>query len=335
MQVVRLLVNLVSVSLMVMPEMCFSAPRQLDSVMATTPSHVEHVIPAPLKIEHVGNFIGLEGWKRNATGDLVVDKSRMLFTSGDQSASIPLHSILSVKVTHDDVALIKGAMGTMASMAPYGAGQVFSAIRPASDTLTMLYRDRFHGIHASVINLPKGAGDQVENTLLAFKVAVGEMPASTIFGRPESPISNKTVPRNAAGKPSVEVRLLSKAVDGIPFSYAAAGYEDLVVELEASNLFAHVWRQDDVQQRSDDLVLRVQILDLKKGSARMRGIVPFAGATLIKAHASLTTPSGETVLESDVNGAKRSHGENLEAINGLAKKIRKDLQHDPYFKTSK
>ncbi len=80
-------------------------------------------------------------------------------------------------------------------------------------------------------------------------------------------------------------------------------------------------------------MLHVNIEEFKKGSARSRGVLPFTGATIVKTNVSLVDLSGQTIFQKDIEGSKRTQGESLEAINSLAKKIRKELQKVPALKS--
>jgi hypothetical protein len=50
---------------------------------------------------------------------------------------------------------------------------------------------------------------------------------------------------------------------------------------------------------------------------------------VIKANLTLTDAHGRTLFQTDVEGTKRTHGENLGAANSLAKKVRKELKDVP------
>jgi hypothetical protein len=300
------------------------------------PSPLSESDSSPLRLEHVAHIVGLEGLKPNTTGDLTFDKVKLSFRAGEHSVSIPLRSIVAFSISHDDVALIGGAKGTVAAMAPYGVGQVISAIRPSADTFTFLYRDSFHAIHGSILILPKGTGDNVVTALAEAKITPSEYPRSGEFASAEraTEVSPLDRPGPAPSKSSVQVGLLTESVDGIPSAFPVAEYEELVSQLTDSGLFAKVWRQGDIRRDPGALVLHVNVEALKKGSARSRGLVPFTGATVIKTNVTLVDLSGRTVFQANVEGSKRMRGESLDATASLAKKVRKELQKAPDFGSS-
>ena len=283
------------------------------------------------RLEHVVHIVGLEDIKPSAVGELAFDQAKIVFMAGGRSVSIPLRSILAFSISHDNVALISGAKGKLAGMAPYGAGQVITAIRPSADTLTLLYRDSFDAIHGCILILPKGAGDSVVTALAETKVTPSEYPKSSQFGSIEttSQTAPKSSPEIHPSKPSAEVDLLTENVDGIPSAFPVAEYEELVSQLKESGLFETVSRQGDTRRNAGALVLHVNIEEFKKGSARSRGLVPFTGATVIKTNVTLVDLSGRTVFQQNIEGSKRLQGESLDATNSLAKKVRKELQKTP------
>jgi len=54
---------------------------------------------------------------------------------------------------------------------------------------------------------------------------------------------------------------------------------------------------------------------------------------VIKTNVTLTSLSGQTIFQKDIKGSKRAQGESLDAINSLAKKVRKELQKVPALKS--
>ena len=311
-----------------------SAVGQQPVVTSRSPSLSAASEREPVELQHVVHVVGLEAVKPGASGDLIFDRAKLLFRAGETSASIAHRSILAFSIEHDDAALIKGTKGMIAGMAPYGVGQVFTAIRPSVDVLTLLYRDDFHAVHGSILILPKGEGDTVEAALAKVKLSPTEYPKSGRLG-PEEMTPATAQEKRTEGehvKPSVVVNLLTESVDGVPPEFPVAEYEELIAQLTDSGLFANVWRQGDVRKRPDALVLHVNVEAMKKGSARSRGLVPFTGATVIKSTITLVDASGQTAFQANVEGTKRMRGESLDATNSLAKKVRKELEKAPALK---
>lgn len=288
----------------------------------------------PVELQHVAHVVGLETVKPGASGDLIFDRTKLLFRAGEASASIPHRSILGFSIEHDDAALIKGMKGTIAEMAPYGVGMVVTAIRPSVDVLTLLYQDDVHAVHGCILILPKGEGDTVEAALAKVKLSPTKYPKSGRLGPEETTPATAQEKRSEGGhvKPSVVVNLLTESIDGVPPEFPVAEYEELIAQLTDSGLFANVWRQGDVRKRPDALVLHVNVEEMKKGNARSRGLVPFTGATVIKSTITLVDSSGQTAFRANVEGTKRMRGESLDATSSLAKKVRKELEKAPALK---
>jgi hypothetical protein len=289
-----------------------------------------------LKIHHVVNVLGFGDLKPETKGNLLIDRSTMTFTKGKSHAEVPLDLIRSFSIRRDNVALIGGTMGIVAGMAPYGSGQAITMIRPGVDTLTLLYMGEDHAVHGAVLLLPKGKGDKVTGVLVKAGVPPGDYPpaglASSWQAVSAGALKLVKAASEAQGRCSVQVMLPTESVDGIPPQFPIGLYEELVAQLSKSGMFENVWRQGDGRSDSDVLMLHVDILQVKKGSARLRGLVPFAGPTVIKAHIRLTDASNRVLLDKDMNGAERLRGENIVATRHLSQRIKKELAKLPGVK---
>jgi hypothetical protein len=289
-----------------------------------------------LEIRHVVHVLGFGDLKPESKGNLVIDGNRLTFIQGKSHAQVPLHLIRTFSIGHDNVALIGGAKGAVAGMAPYGAGQAITMIRPGVDTFTLLYMGDDHTVHGAVLLLPKGKGDKVTGVLVKAGVSSEDYPQTGLAGSSQglSTGALKLVKDlgEAQVRRSVQVALPTESVDGIPPQFPIGLYEDLLAQLSKSRTFENVWRQGDGRADSDVLTLHVAILQVKKGSARLRGLVPFAGPTVIKAHVRLTDTSNRVLLDEDMTGAERLRGENIVATKHLSKKIEKELAKLPDVK---
>jgi Domain of unknown function (DUF4410) len=291
-----------------------------------------------LEIHRVVNVLGFGDLKPETKGNLVIDSSRMTLTKGKSHAEVPLDLIRSFSIGRDNVALIGGTMGIVAGMAPYGSGQAITMIRPGVDTLTLLYMGEDHAVHGAVLLLPKGKGDKVTGVLVKAGVPSREYPQTGLLSSLQGVSAGALKPVRHAGEAqsrrSVQVALPTESVDGIPPQFPIGLYEELVAQLNKSGMFENVWRQGDGRADSDVLMLHVNILQVKKGSARLRGLLPFAGPTVIKAHIRLSDASNQVLLDKDVNGAERLRGENIVATKHLSKRIRKELAKLPDVKVA-
>jgi hypothetical protein len=289
-----------------------------------------------LQIHHVVHVLGFGDLKPESKGNLVIDGNRLTFIQGKSHAEVPLHLIRAFSIGHDNVALIGGAKGAVAGMAPYGVGPAITMIRPGVDTFTLLYVGDDRAVHGAVLLLPKGKGDKVTGVLVKAGVSSHDY-AQTGLAASSQGLSTATLKLvkdlgEAQVRRSVQVAFPTESVDGIPPQFPIGLYEDLIAQLSKSGTFENVWRQGDGRADSDVLTLHVDILRVKKGSARLRGLVPFAGPTVIEAHVRLTDPSNRVLLDKDMNGAERLRGENIVATKHLSKKIEKELAKLPGVK---
>lgn len=256
---------------------------------------------------------------------MALDEQAMSFRAQGRSVAIPLRAILAFSVAREDKALISGAKGKIAEAAPYGIGFAVTMSRPAAYSLTLFYKDADGAVHGCVLVLPKDGGERIASSL-APQLSPTDYPKTGELAHPEAQHAPGIQMASESAKPSVEVALPSESIEGVPSAFPAAVYENLIKQLSQSGLFSHVWRAGDIHRASDSLVLRVDIQDWKKGSARGRGLGPFTGATTIKGSVSLEDRSGRAVFQGPVSGAKRTRGENIEAADSLAKHVRKALQ---------
>jgi hypothetical protein len=284
----------------------------------------------------VVHIVGFED-KPWTTGNLGFDEKAMTFDIHNHSTAIPLRSILAFSILPGDRALISGAKGTLAQAAPYGIGFAVTMTRPSVETLTLFYSDSYRAIHGCILVLPKDTGERVVSALAGVGLSLTDYPKTgdLKLSEPQREPGAQMAAASSLTKPSVEVALPSESVDGIPSAFPLAVYEDLMEQLTQSGLFAHVWRAGDIRRTPDTLVLHVDIEDWKEGSARGRGLGPFAGATVMKSSVTLEERSGRRVFQGKVGGAKRMKGESLEVTNSLAKRIRKALEKAPDLQPNK
>ncbi len=213
-------------------------------------------------------------------------------------------------------------------------GQVITVIRPADETLTVVYSDDHHALHGAILLLPKGEGDDVAIALAKAGLMPSDYPKTGSFdsAHTENKSEMKKEVNAEDGRPSVQVALLTASADGIPTSFPVGVYEDLVASITKSGMVQRVWRQGDTRIPSDALVLHINIQELRKGSARARGLVPFTGPTVLKVDVRLTDAAGKVLLQKNMDAANRTNGENLDVTKNLTKKITKELSKLPGLK---
>jgi hypothetical protein len=279
-----------------------------------------------LELRHVLDVTGLEGIKSGHSGDLVIGNETMLFAADRSQAQISMKSIREFSIAHSTAPLFRGAMGVITGMAPYGVGQLIGAIRPADDILTLAYTDNYHALHGAVLLLHKGKGAEVVQTL----AREGMYPQDDLR---RGSISSGDGDEHCTGRnasagpslPSLVVDYPTESEDGIPGAFPVAVYENVIAQLRLSELFSNVWRQGDTRIGPGTMALEIDLQQLKKGSARSRAMIPFTGATVIKAEARLVDSEHRVLIEKRVSSAKRLAGENLDVARILSKRIEKVL----------
>jgi len=109
----------------------------------------------------------------------------------------------------------------------------------------------------------------------------------------------------------------------IPEDFRVATYENVIVQVEKTKKFKHVYRSGDrtAADVPDLIIMRLVPEAYKAGSQKKREVTTVAGATSIKIKVSFTDKSGKVLLEREIEGKVRFFGENLRATYDLAKKV--------------
>jgi hypothetical protein len=109
----------------------------------------------------------------------------------------------------------------------------------------------------------------------------------------------------------------------IPEDTRVSMYENLILQLNKTKKFQHVYRSGDrtAADAPDLVVLRLIPEAFKPGSQKEREVITIAGATSIKVKVRFTSREGKVLIEKDVAGKVRFYGENLRATYDLAKKV--------------
>jgi hypothetical protein len=109
----------------------------------------------------------------------------------------------------------------------------------------------------------------------------------------------------------------------VPEDFRVATYENVILQLDKTKKFQHVYRSGDRNAASvpDLVVLRLIPSAFKEGSQKKREVTTVAGATSIKFKVQFTSRDGKVLLEKELEGKVRFFGENLRATYDLAKKV--------------
>ena len=111
----------------------------------------------------------------------------------------------------------------------------------------------------------------------------------------------------------------------IPEDTRVATYENMILQLNKTKKFQHVYRSGDRTADSvpDLVILRLMPQAYKAGSQKQREVTTVSGATSIKVKVQFTSRDGKVLSEKLVEGKVRFYGENLRATYDLAKKVAK------------
>jgi hypothetical protein len=109
----------------------------------------------------------------------------------------------------------------------------------------------------------------------------------------------------------------------IPEDFRVATYENVLLQIEKTKKFQHVYRSGDhaAADVPDLVILHLVPSAFKEGSQKKREVTTVSGATSIKMTVQFTDRSGKVLLEKEIEGKVRFFGENLRATYDLAKKV--------------
>ena len=109
----------------------------------------------------------------------------------------------------------------------------------------------------------------------------------------------------------------------IPEDTRVATYENVILQLNKTKKFQHVYRSGDRTAASvpDLVIMRMITQSFKAGSQKQREVTTVSGATSIKVKVQFTSKDGQVLREKIVEGKVRFYGENLRATYDLAKKV--------------
>jgi hypothetical protein len=109
----------------------------------------------------------------------------------------------------------------------------------------------------------------------------------------------------------------------IPPDFAVSVYENLIVQVQKTGKFQHVYRSGDkaAADATDLVTLRTIAQSFNKGSQKKREVTTVAGATSITLKVQITDHTGQMLVDRDVQGKVRFFGENLRATYDFSKKV--------------
>jgi len=112
-------------------------------------------------------LVGFAGVKENTGGTLTVKAGKLYFAHSEGTAEIPAAEMEDVVTGDDSQRVIRGTLGTLSMLAPYGSDRVLSLFRSKVDTLTIEYRDAGGALHGVVFTVSFGKAESVKRELVA------------------------------------------------------------------------------------------------------------------------------------------------------------------------
>ena len=107
------------------------------------------------------------GLKNNSQGRLEVTDGTLRFKSGKENAAVSVICIDDVVTGRDSERVLRGPVGTISMLAPYGGGRALSLMRSKLDTITIEYRDSDGALHGAIFTMHPGDAEAVKQALLA------------------------------------------------------------------------------------------------------------------------------------------------------------------------
>ncbi|HEY4837306.1 MAG TPA: hypothetical protein VIH72_01785 [Candidatus Acidoferrales bacterium] len=282
---------------------------------------------------HVRHVVGMQDVKYDATGLLLIESNELHFDAGRSRAAISISSIEDIYVG-SEITEGGGRLGELARgaamAAPYDSGAALTLLMIQKvDVLTVTYRDSDNGLHAAIFALPKNQAEKFRADLINSGVHVKNAAKVSHIPR-ESPSAEPARPKSPPAS-AILVEPVDSGDVNIPAEFRLAIYEDIVKKLQASGIYARVFRSGD--HRADgiaDLVtLNTEVEKFKAGNQPEREIVTVLGATTVKLSVKLSTRDGAILLDKEVEGKVRFFGENLGVIHDAAKRITEMLRKTP------
>jgi len=123
---------------------------------------------------------------------------------------------------------------------------------------------------------------------------------------------------------AIQIERTEPSVDlVIPEDFRVATYENVILQVEKTKKFQHVYRSGDrtAADVPDLVIMRLVPQAYKAGSQKEREVTTVAGSTSVKIKLTFSDKSGKVLMEKDIEGKVRFFGENLRATYDLAKKV--------------
>jgi hypothetical protein len=308
----------------------------LLALFATDLIHAQKKQDTSIGTLHVRHVVGMQHVGHDSTGLLLIESKELHFDAGRSRGVLPISSIEDIYVG-SEITEGGGKLGELARgaamAAPYESGAALTLLMIQKvDVLTITYRDSENGLHAAIFAVPKNHAEKFRADLINNGSRVNGGATTTRVHRDTSPAaSSATREPKSTPASAILVEPINSGDVSIPAEFRLAIYETLVEKLEASGIYARVFRSGDRRANgiADIVTLNTEVEKFKAGNQPEREIITVMGSTEVKLDVKLSTRDGAILLEKEVEGKVRFFGENLGVIHDVAKRITDLLRKTP------
>jgi hypothetical protein len=131
---------------------------------SSSPPTVPTQLQTPIKSAEI---VGLPGVKDKTQGTLTIEDGKLYFAHSGTKSQIATAAMEDVVTADDSQRVVRGTLGTLSMLGPYGSGRVLSMFRSKIDSLTIQYRDDNGGLHGVVFTMPTGTSEPFKQKLIA------------------------------------------------------------------------------------------------------------------------------------------------------------------------
>jgi len=154
----------------------------------------------------------------------------------------------------------------------------------------------------------------------AFFFMVGHLMGQQSSGEPKSP--------QKFSASSIQIEAPDPGDVPLPPEFRIAVYENLILQIEKTGKFQHVYRSGDKDAINvpDLVTLHTKARAFTEGSQKKREVTTVMGATSLTVNVRITDHAGQSIVDRDIKGKVVLMGENLGATYDFSKKVAKIIR---------
>jgi hypothetical protein len=267
---------------------------------------------------HVKHLIGFENTLSNTNGDLTISPGYLVFLTSTGLVRVARDEITEMSVGDERVET-GGFAGKAARIAiPYGGGAALGTVTQKQvGLLTVGYRDKHHGLHTAVFQLPKDDATEAKASLM-----VGNTPIRPRDARAACPMGQG--PRTLSLK-----KIGTGEGTVVPSEFEAVLYESLLATLHEKSKGLSIYRDGDRSGacRSNAAVIKIE--RFSKGNAAVRASTGplglFVGVTRLRVSLQVIDANGLVRMNEVIKATRRGDRESLDAAKSIGKDAGKRL----------